>query len=193
VADRRVVSHRRVIRVAMAQFARTATLDMEGLAVELAVSRATLYRVAQSRAALFADVMRAFTEMLFANARAGRTRDGVDGVIEVSRRFAEQMSATDIMRRFVAAEPGVAGRVVFVPSGPIHQVSVARQIDVFTETGVARTLGSETDIRQIAYLYVRMVGTFIYSEYFSGGPVPFSTLEPALRSLLTSRPALSAD
>jgi hypothetical protein len=36
----------------------------------------------------------------------------------------------------------------------------------------------------LAYLYVRMVGTFFYAEYFTGRRADFDDLVPALRSLL---------
>src|SRR3982750_4249100 len=90
-ASRRVVSHDQVVRAGIEHFLRRYTVDMEVLAGEMAISRATLYRVAGSRDALLTDILKAITETMFEKARAARTRSGFDGVAEVSRHFGEQL------------------------------------------------------------------------------------------------------
>ena len=57
MSERRVVSQDRVVEAGVRHFLEHGTLDMEALASELAVSRATLYRVAGSRDALLAGVL----------------------------------------------------------------------------------------------------------------------------------------
>ena len=78
---------------------------MQSLAGDLAVSRATLYRVAGSRDALLGEALWLLGRRLLDTARAERVHPGPDGVIEVSRIFAERLSAAPPMRTFIAAEP----------------------------------------------------------------------------------------
>ncbi|GAB2618862.1 hypothetical protein Aab01nite_32750 [Paractinoplanes abujensis] len=156
---------------------------MEALAAEMAVSRATLYRVAGSHDALLEDVLAVLTERMFAEARQARTRTGFDGVVEVSRHFGEQLRSP-ILGRFLRQEPEAAARILFTPAGGVHESAVAAQAEVFRETGVAAQWPAGTDTGRLAYLYVRMVGTFLYSEFFTGRRADFDELVPSLRALL---------
>jgi AcrR family transcriptional regulator len=156
---------------------------MEVLAHEMAISRATLYRVAGSRDALLEDVLGVLTRRMFGEARAARTRGGFDGVVEVSRHFGDQLRSP-ILGRFLRQEPEAAARILFTPAGAVHESAVAAQADVFRETGVAARLPAGTDLDRLAYLYVRTVGTFLYSEFFTGRRARFEELVPSLRVLL---------
>lgn len=180
---RRVVRHEQVVRAGIDHFLQRATLDMAALADEMAISRATLYRVAGSRDALLADILAAIAGALLAGARAARTRPGFEGVVEVSRHFGEQLRSP-IMERFLKQDAEAASRILYTPAGAVHETAMAAQLAIFEETGFTRQLRAGVDVTQLAYLYVRMVGTFLYSEYFTGRTVDFDELVPALRSLL---------
>jgi AcrR family transcriptional regulator len=183
-ASRRVVTHDQVVRAGVEQFLRRSTIDMEELAAGMAISRATLYRVAGSRDALLDDVLRALTEVMFAESRAARTAAGFDGVVEVSRHFGEQLRSP-VLETFLRQEPEAASRVLFTPAGGVNESAVANQLAVFRETGLVDELPSGADVPHLAFLYVRMVGAFFYAEFFTGKKADFDELVPALRSLLT--------
>ncbi|MEV6491200.1 QsdR family transcriptional regulator [Actinoplanes sp. NPDC051633] len=185
-ASRRVVSHEQVVKAGVDHFLSRSTLDMEALAGELAISRATLYRVAQSRDALLTDILRTITEAMLRESRAARTKDGFDGVIEVSRHFGEQLRSP-IIERFLKQDPEAAARTLFTPAGAVHESAVAAQLEIFAETGLTERLRRDGDDVQLAYLYVRTVAAYLYSEFFTGRRADFDELVPALRSLLLSR------
>jgi hypothetical protein len=65
----------------------TPAVRVFGLAPALAVSRATLYRVAGSRELLLGHVLWTLCEIRLGAARRARTLAGVDGVLEVTRHF----------------------------------------------------------------------------------------------------------
>jgi len=182
-ASRRVVAHDQVVHAGVDHFLKRSTLDMEALAVEMAISRATLYRVVGSRDALLDDVLRVITEEMFAESRAARTRPGFDGVVEISRHFGELLRSP-ILENFLRDDPETASRVLFTPAGGVHESAVAAQIVIFRETGLVAELPPGTDLDHLAYLYVRMVGAFLYAEFFTGHEPDFDELVPALRSLL---------
>jgi hypothetical protein len=181
MVPRRVIGRTAVVRGAVRQFVAAGSLDMERLAADLAISRATLYRVTGGRDRLLGDALWELGRRLLDDARAGRVRSGADGVIEVSRFFADRLGASPAMRTFVAAEPGTAARVLFTPSATVHRHVVLAQRDVFVEAGVAAA-----DLSARAVLYVRIMESVLYSDLIGGRPVDFGTAEGALRALLAT-------
>jgi Tetracyclin repressor-like, C-terminal domain len=179
--SRRVIAHGDVVRGAVRQFRSHGSLDMDLLATQLAVSRATLYRVAGSRDALLGNALWALGDRLLARARAARRERGPDGVIEVSRRFHDRLRSSRPMRSFVDAEPQVAARVLFTPSGEVHRRAIVAQRDIFVEAGAKP---ATADLFPLAFLYVRIMESVLYGELFSGRSVEFPTAESALRALL---------
>lgn len=184
-ASRRVVTHEQVVRAGIEHFLSRSTIDMEELAVSMAISRATLYRVAGSRDALLDDVLRALTEAMFAESRAARTAAGFDGVVEISRHFGELLRSP-VLETFLRQDPEAASRILFTPAGGVHESAVANQLTVFRETGLTDELPPDADLQHLAFLYVRMVGAFLYAEFFTGKKADFDELVPALRSLLNA-------
>ncbi|MFI6073698.1 QsdR family transcriptional regulator [Actinoplanes sp. NPDC051343] len=179
--SRRVISRDAVVRGAMRQFAAAGSIDMQSLAGDLAISRATLYRVAGSRDALLGEALWTLGRRLLDVARSERVRRGPDGVIEVSQIFADRLGAAPPMRIFIGAEPETAARVLFTPSGAVHRRIVLAQRDVFIEAGL-----SVADLAARAFLYVRIMESVLYSDLINGRPVRFKTAEGALRALLTA-------
>jgi hypothetical protein len=177
--SRRVISRDAVVRGAMRQFALAGSLDMQSLATDLAISRATLYRVAGSRDALLGEALWLLGRRLLDMARAQRIRRGPDGVIEVSRIFADHLATASPMRTFLGTEPETAARVLFTPSGAVHRRIVLAQREVFIEAGL-----SASDLSARAFLYVRIMESVLYSDLINGRQVDFKTAEGALRALL---------
>ncbi|MDG4832936.1 QsdR family transcriptional regulator [Solwaraspora sp. WMMD1047] len=185
-APRRVIDHPAVVRGAIDYFLAHATIDMDDLASTLAVSRATLYRVEGSRDRLLGEVFWYMADYLLAAARAARRQDGVAGIVEVTRRFAEAVEQATAFRAFLAQEPEVAARVLFAVPGRVHRRAVRAQAHIFREVGGADTSWLPGDPNRLAYLYVRIVESAIYAELLSGQPPDLELAERALRALLTS-------
>jgi AcrR family transcriptional regulator len=176
-----VLSSEAILRGAMQHFLRHSTLDMDLLARELAISRATLYRAVGSRDRLLGDVFGAAGRWLFGTARAkvGVVR-GPDGVLAVTRAYVELLGGAVQLRTFIAEDPMVASRVLFTTSGDVLRRSVADQEGIFREAGIAGD-----DLAERAFLYVRIVESVLFAELLGTGPVTLAGAEPALRALLT--------
>jgi len=153
---------------------------MDILAVELSISRATLYRVVHSRDRLLGAVLWRLGERVLAEARRARTQCGVDGVLQVTRVFCARLRMSAPFRTFLAAEPATAARVLFTASGGVHGRVVAAQHQILLEAGAA---GACPDL---AYLYVRVVESELYAELLTGHPLDPVIAERAARSLLTA-------
>ncbi|MEU7528223.1 QsdR family transcriptional regulator [Saccharothrix sp. NPDC042600] len=178
---RRVVSREQVVRGACRFFVRHGSVDMAALAAGLAVSRATLYRVAHSRDGLLADALWTLGGRVLERARRrcadGGAAGGVDGVLRVTREFVAQVNSAAPFRRFLCREPGTAARVLL---HDVHRRAVAAQRDILRS--VKPWPPGELD--QAAYLYVRLVESVLYAELLGGAPVDLHLAERAARSLL---------
>ncbi|MEU4564550.1 QsdR family transcriptional regulator [Actinoplanes sp. NPDC023936] len=162
-------------------FLKHSTLDMDLLASELAISRATLYRAAGGREPLLGEVFWAIGRLFLAEAGDEATGSGPDRVIEVSRLFAELVATAQQLKQFVAAEPQTAARVLLTTATEVHERAVRAQLEIFEESGLA---GDPDDMRHRAFLYVRLMESVVYSDVLGVPQVPFALAEPALRALL---------
>jgi AcrR family transcriptional regulator len=185
--DRRVITYEAVVAGARRHFLREGTIDMEQLARELAVSRATLYRAVDGRDRLLGDVLWSLAESTYGRARSGVAGGGVDAILEVSRRFTDALTSSEPFRRFLENEPQTALRVLLTPAGNVHSRTVALQRDVFGEAFAGREHELPGDIDSLAYLYVRLRESVLYADLMSGGHPDPQVADRAVRALLTAR------
>ncbi|TQM78320.1 hypothetical protein FHX81_0582 [Saccharothrix saharensis] len=183
---RRVVSQDQVLRGACRFFLRHGRVEMDALAASLAISRATLYRVVHSRDVLLADVLWVLADRLLARARRERTNGGVEGVLEVTRRFVAELRAAGPFRAFLRGEPETAARVLFNHSGGVHRRAVSAQKEILLE--VDGGPWSTAALDQVAFLYVRIVESALYAELLTGAPLDPALAETAARTVLLQRP-----
>lgn len=185
--SRRVISLDEVVAGGCRHFLRRSTIDMDALALELAISRATLYRVVNGRDRLLGDVLWRLGRPIWAGARAARTRTGVEGVLEVTRRFAELLLASKPYADFLRTEPETAARVLFTASGGVHVRAIAAQKEVLAEAaGPGDAWGGGADLDHVAYLYVRIVESMLYARLLTGREPDLALAERAVRALLES-------
>ncbi|CAM4048789.1 QsdR family transcriptional regulator [Kibdelosporangium persicum] len=182
---RRVVTRDQVVRGGCRFFLRHGMVDMDGLALTLAISRATLYRVVHSRDGLLGDVLWLLAERTLSRARKQRRRSGVDGVLEVTWRFVEQLRMAAAFRTFLRSEPETAARVLFNASAGVHPRAVSAQREILVEAGGAAESWSAATLDQVAFLYVRIVESALYAELFGGVAIEPELAERAARAVLT--------
>ncbi|MGW0792905.1 QsdR family transcriptional regulator [Streptomyces sp. NPDC002911] len=181
-ASRRVVTRGHVVHSACRYFLRHGTVDMGALARDLAVSRATLYRVVGSRDALLADVLWELAEHLLDRARCRRTRAGVDGVLEITRYFVTVLRASTPFASFLLTEPETARRLL--TAGCVHRRAVLAQRSILLEAGEGDRPWPSAGIDDLAYLYVRVVESTLYAELLSSRRPDLELAERTARALL---------
>ncbi|MER5897280.1 QsdR family transcriptional regulator [Streptomyces sp. NPDC001876] len=180
---RRVVSRGHVVHSACRYFLRHGTVDMEALAQDLAISRATLYRVVGSRDGLLADVLWQLADHLLDRARRRRTSAGVDGVLEITRYFVTSLRGSAPFRDFLRAEPETARRLL--TGGGVHRQAVLAQRGILLEeSGESGPLWPAAGIDELAYLYVRVVESALYAELLSSRRLDPALAERTARAVL---------
>ncbi|GIF42557.1 QsdR family transcriptional regulator [Actinoplanes xinjiangensis] len=178
---RRVIDPDVLLRGAAMHYLRHSTIDMELLATEMAISRATLYRMTGSRDALLGEVFWAIGRIFLAEASQEAAGTGADRVIAVSRLFAEMVSGAQQLKQFVAEEPQTAARVLLTNGTDVHHRAIEAQLEIFEESQVS---GDPAEMRQRAFLYVRLMEAVVYSPVLGVPEMDFDLAEPALRALL---------
>jgi AcrR family transcriptional regulator len=181
---RRVLSRDEAVRGAARFFLRHGTMEMDALAAELAISRATLYRLAGSRDRLLGEALWRLGGGTLARVRGRRTAGGVDGVLEITRHFADELSRAEPFRHFLRAEPDTAVRLL--TAGPVHRRAVRAQRDILADAGGtgAERCWAPDDLETLAYLYIRVVESGLYSELLVGRRLDFAVAERAARAVL---------
>lgn len=167
-------------------FLRDSGLDMSALAADLAVGRATLYRVAESRDRLLGDVLWTFGEDFFARARDETSSRGVDRILEVLRRFGEQLIAAQPFRRFLANDSETAVLILFTPAGRIHERFVEVNRDLIQEAVDAGEIDLPFDVDNFAYVFVRIYESMWYADLLSGRTPDLDLAERVARALFTA-------
>jgi AcrR family transcriptional regulator len=184
--DLRVISYDEVVAGARRHFLRESTIDMEQLAHELAVSRATLYRAVDGRDRLLGDVLWSLAERTYELARRGVAGGGVDAILEISHRFTESVMTAAPFRRFLEAEPQTALRVLLTPAGAVHARTVELMREIFADAFAGREAEPPGDLDSLAYLYVRLRESILYADIMSGRRPDPEVAERAVRALLTA-------
>lgn len=164
-------------------------LDMQALAGELAVGRATLYRVVGSRDRLLGDVLVSFARPTIATslgrARALGTAPGVDRIVSAARIMNRAVIDFVPLRTFVAAEPETAFRVLFMPTAGVHLRIVAAWQQVLDNALARGKICPTADVERLAYLFVRIGESMIHADLLAGREPDLDLAADLQRSLLT--------
>lgn len=184
--SRRAVDRRAAVDAGIRYYVRTCTIDMQELADELWVSRATLYRVVGSRDRLLGDVLWAFGSNFFRLSHQESTCSGAERLLEVLRNFGSRMFGSEQFRSFLAQEPETAARVLFTPSGGIHDRFVKANRRLIQEIVDAGELTLRFDADSLAYVLVRLYESMWYSDLLIGRDPDPDVVEHLARALLSS-------
>jgi hypothetical protein len=191
LAGTRVITAEQAITAGCRYFLDHGTVDMDALALRLAVSRATLYRVMNSRDKLLAEVLWRLCADTLTHARTRRVSDGIDGIIEVVRAFVRLTLASKPLHRFIAEEPEAAVRVLSTPASGVHQRGIAALRDLFVEAGLCGPspnggpgLRLVEDPDEVAYLTLRIVESVCCAAPLSGTRPDPDLAEESIRALL---------
>lgn len=175
----RVVTLEDAVTQARRILVRTGGLDMDDLATRLAVSRATLYRVVGSREQVLTEVTWTLIRDLLQRCVQDARGDGLEWVLDVTRRYTTALAAFEPYGTFVRAEPDTVARIVFGADG-VHQRAVVAQRRIFERAG----LGPAERLHDTANVYVRVVESGMFADVFVGREVHDTVTEQAARAVL---------
>jgi AcrR family transcriptional regulator len=174
-----------IFAAALSCYLQCKRLDMRGLAGELGMGRATLYRKVGSRDRLLAEVTWYLTRRLVLRAlRDTQELEGQARVLAVVEHYARAVSEQVELRRFLEAEPEAALRILTSKHGHVQAglVTVLERLLVH-ETGLDRTAAC-LDASTLAYVVVRIGESFLYADVIGHGEPDVDTALDVIERLL---------
>jgi AcrR family transcriptional regulator len=159
-------------------------VDMSALAHELGVSRVTLYRWVGSRDRLLVEVIWSLARRTLDNIEAEADDGGAEKIVRVVTRFLEDVIGNPGMQRWLAEEGESAMRLLTRASNGFQPRLVDAIHDLLTEEADAGRLSLPVDLREVAYVIVRLIESYTYLDLITGEQPDASRAEPILRLLL---------
>jgi AcrR family transcriptional regulator len=159
-------------------------IDMSSLALELGVSRVTLYRWVGSRDRLLVEVIWSLARRTLENIDAQVTERGGERVVQIVTRFLEDVIANPGMRRWLAEEGESAMRLLTRHETGFQPRLIDAMQDLLEEETTAGRLDLPVDLHEVAYVIVRLIESYTYLDLITGEEPDARRAEPILRLLL---------
>ena len=173
------------LKAARRRFLRKQRVDMQELAAELGVGRATLYRWVGSREQLLGEVLWSMTEAGLAQARANAKGKGAAWVLEIYRAMGDQILANEPLHHFIATEPELALRVMTSKASPQQRRMIDAWRDILAEAASDKSFKLRLDADTLAYVLVRIAESFLWSDLITGEELDLEKANEVARALLT--------
>ena len=165
---RTAASRADVVAAARRRYTEGERVDMRAIAVELGVSRATLYRWFGSRDALLGEAIASETEEYFARVRVRVGGRGAPALLETFDRINRGLVRATGLRRYVEQEREAALRTLTSSACGVQPAAV-RAIAAMIEDEVrAGAYDPPIDPATLAYAIVRLAEAFIYNDALAG-------------------------
>jgi AcrR family transcriptional regulator len=177
-------------RVARRWFMAGRRIEMQELAAELGVNRATLFRWVGGRDDLLGEILWSLAEPTLAAAVEASDGNGAQRITGAIGRFAAAVHQADFLREFVRREPERALRILTTRAGTL-QARLVASIETLLKDELPRgNPHSPLPLRDLAYLIVRIVESFLYAEFITGEDPDIAMAELAVGALLGRQDSL---
>jgi AcrR family transcriptional regulator len=180
------------LRLAREHWLRNGRLDMGALARELGVSRATLYRWVGTKERLHGEVLWTFAEAAIAEARAAAKGTGARYLAESIERYMQAALGFTPLMRFIAQDPEYALKVLASKHSPMQRRSIATMREQLLEQVDRGKLRPALPPDDLAYLIVRIVESYLYSDIITGREPDVDGAVQAIHALLLAPPVRRA-
>jgi AcrR family transcriptional regulator len=162
-------------------------LDMQGIADELMLSRATLFRHVGSREALLGRALWLLTTRTLTTAAARWEAERPPGELHTpgtGRHINAIVSAAAGLRRLLDDEPALTLRVLTNPLGPVQPGIVAFVADLLRRDVAEFGLVLLTEPDALAYALVRLGESFLYADVLAARTPDVATANRLQRALV---------
>lgn len=172
-------------RVARQAFREGHRIEMQELAAELGVSRATLFRWVGGRDQLLTEIIWSVAEPTFhkAVASAGR-KQGARRIAAVMGGFAADTIQSGPFMTFVQSEPERALRLLTTRASTFQGNLLALIEPLLQEEIDAGRIDPPLPVDDLAYLVMRITETFVYADAIAGQTPDPAKVEQAVGALL---------
>jgi AcrR family transcriptional regulator len=159
-------------------------IELQKLAVELGISRATAYRWAGSAEQLVGQVLASLVDDTFKQIVQRTTSTGADRVLEVlelGMRYAHEFQP---LRQFLAKDAQLGLRIVASRHSPVQQHTIANLQKLLEEEVEAGHLSLPVEPDVMAYALTRIVESFLYADLITGATPELENASSILKLML---------
>jgi AcrR family transcriptional regulator len=157
-----------VLSAAMYRFLRGRRIDVQAIAAELGLGRATIYRWFGSREELIGEVLFRAAAPLLEEAREKARGHGGEALLDTFDRFNRSLADAPALRRFLEAERDAALRIISSGAGTLQPRVVARIGDLIQEEADAGRYDPPVEVSTLAYAIVKLAEAFLFSDTVAG-------------------------
>jgi AcrR family transcriptional regulator len=156
-----------VVAAAMYRYLRGERIDVQAIASELGLGRATIYRWYGSREDLIGEVLVQAADPLLDEARAKARGRGGQALLDTFDRFNRSLADAPALRQFVEQERDAALRIII--SGPrVQPHIVARITGLIEEEAEAGRYDPPVEPSTLGYAIVRLAEAFLFNDAVAG-------------------------
>jgi len=152
----------------MHRYLRGQRVDVQAIAAELGLGRATVYRWFGSREGLIGEVLTRAADPLLDAARQSANGRGGEALLDTFDRFNRSLADAPALRRFVEQERDAAVRIITSGTGNVQRHIVARIRDVIEDEVRAGAYEPPVETATLAYAIVRLAEAFLFNDAAAG-------------------------
>ena len=157
-----------VLAAAMHRYLRGRRIDVQAIAGELGLARATIYRWFGSREELIGEVMFRAAEPLLTEAREHASRQSGSRLLNTFDRFNRSLADSPALRRFVESERDAAVRIITSGAGALQPRMVAGIAQVIEDEIRAGRYSPPVEVSTLAYAIVKLAEAFLFNDAAAG-------------------------
>jgi AcrR family transcriptional regulator len=173
-----------VLLIARRRFQAAERIDMGAMAQELGVNRVTLYRWVGSRDQVLVEVLWSLAEATLTRRDAEVSATGAERVVAVVTRFIDDCLTNAGMKRQLSEEGERTMRLLTRRDKGFQPRLIDAIHRMLTEETQAGRLDLPADLRDVAYVVVRVIESYVYLDIITGEEPDARRAEPVLRLLL---------
>jgi AcrR family transcriptional regulator len=157
-----------VLAAAMYRYLRGRRIDVQAIAAELGLGRATIYRWFGSREGLIGEVLIQAADPLLDAARAEARGRGGRALLDTFDRFNRSLADAPALRQFVEQERDTALRIISSGAGKVQPHIVARIAGLIEEEVAAGRYDPPVEPSTLGYAIVRLAESFLFNDAVAG-------------------------
>jgi AcrR family transcriptional regulator len=152
----------------MRRYLRGERIDVQAIAGELGLGRATIYRWFGSREGLIGEVLAAAAEPLLREARSSARGRGGAALLDTFDRLNRSLAAAPALRWFVESEREAALRIIMSGASAVQPRMVEMIAEVIEEEVRAGRYEPPVSVETLAYSIVKLAEAFLFSDTVAG-------------------------
>ena len=157
-----------VLDAAMYRYLRGRRIDVQAIAAELGLGRATIYRWFGSREDLIGEILFRSAEPLLDAARAEARGRGGRMLLDTFDRFNRSLAEARALQQFVEQERDAALRIIYAGDGKVQPRIVERIVGLIRGEADAGRYDPPLDPATLGYAIVKLAEAFLFSDAVAG-------------------------